>query len=382
MEEEVEFDFMTGASCPEKLDKKVRKGLLNSHRRTQLRHPLFTPPFQEDPASAPSSASLGHLLHTAAQPNTIMRSYILILFVQSALANVINYHLHTDNDNEINECVERSMEMLMDETCLFFRQTSEQDASVTFIQSEHCSWQESNRTVHLNPTCISDDFCYEMIGRMLSIDKPKQQIARFLNLHYNCTEKCTIDCRHGGIVLPDCTCKCSYGFTGKQCEKLAKQASFTDSSCGVIDANDDGVLNLSTYPEPREKTTFCQWLLESSDPWAVIEVSIERLGLDGEDVRPGARCNDFFTVFGEQDQVGPLPCDGSLNITELRSKANWLLLELRSDPYSENSVTGPLLRYSVKRQRQGVRVYSEGMTSSTAALSTIAALVLSSLRLL
>ncbi|VDM85335.1 unnamed protein product, partial [Strongylus vulgaris] len=71
------------------------------------------------------------------------------------------------------------------------------------------------------------------------------------------------------------------------CEKLTKQASFTDSSCGIINANDDGVLNLSTFPEPREKTTFCQWLLESSDPWARIEVSIERLGLDGEDVRPG-----------------------------------------------------------------------------------------------
>ncbi|VDM75848.1 unnamed protein product [Strongylus vulgaris] len=123
-------------------------------------------------------------------------------------------------------------------------------------------------------------------------------------------------------------------------------------------------------------------LSRSSDPWARIEVSIERLGLDGEDVRPGARCNDFFTAFGEQEQVGPLPCDGSLNVTELRSKANWLLLELRSDPYSENSVTGPLLRYSVKRQQPGVRVYSEGMTSSSVALPTLAVFVLSALRIL
>ncbi|KAL6727299.1 hypothetical protein Aduo_009188 [Ancylostoma duodenale] len=310
-----------------------------------------------------------------------MRSLLLLLFVQHGLANVVNYQFHSDNDNEINECIERSMEMLMDETCLFFRQTSEQDASVTFIQSEHCSWQESNRTVHLNPNCISDDFCYEMIGRVLSIDKPRHHIARHLNLHYNCTEKCTIDCQHGGTVQDDCCCKCAYGFSGKQCEKLAKQASFTDSSCGVINVHDDGVLSLSTFPEPREKTTFCQWLLESSDPWAMIEVSVERLGLDGEDVRPGARCNDFFTAFGEQEQVGPLPCDGSLNVTELRSKANWLLLELRSDPYSENSVTGPLLRYSIKRQQPGVRVYSEGMTSSSAALPTLAVVALYVLRI-
>ncbi|KAK6054538.1 hypothetical protein COOONC_07956 [Cooperia oncophora] len=50
-------------------------------------------------------------------------------------ANVINYQFHDDNDNEVNECIERSMEALMDETCLFFRQTADQDAFVTFVQS-------------------------------------------------------------------------------------------------------------------------------------------------------------------------------------------------------------------------------------------------------
>lgn len=44
---------------------------------------------------------------------------------------------------------------------------------------------------------------------------------------------------------------------------------------------------------------------QSSDPWTLIEVDIERLGLDGEDIRPGSVCNDFFTAFGEQEQVGP-----------------------------------------------------------------------------
>lgn len=295
-----------------------------------------------------------------------MRSSLtLLLFAQHALANVVNYQFHDDNENEVNECIERSMEALMDETCLFFRETTDHDAFVTFVQSAHCSWQESNRTVHLNPKCISDDFCYEMIGRVLSIDKPRSHIARHLNLHYNCSEKCTIECQHDGLVQDDCSCKCSYGFFGPRCEQLAKQASFTDKSCGLIDVDGDGVISLSTFPAPRDKTTFCQWLLQSSDPWTLIEVDIERLGLDGEDIRPGSVCNDFFTAFGEQEQVGPIPCDGSRNVTRLRSKSNWLLLELRSDPYSDSSVTGPLLRHRVSRMQPGIRIYSEGMTSAS-----------------
>nr|CDJ91947.1 Plasminogen [Haemonchus contortus] len=304
-----------------------------------------------------------------------MRSILLLLFAHYTFANVINYQFHDDNDNEVNECIERSMEALMDETCLFFRQTDDHDAFVNFVQSGHCSWQESNRTVHLNPKCISDDFCYEIIGRVLSIDKPRSHIARHLNLHYNCTEKCTIECQHSGTVQDDCTCKCAYGFSGSRCEQLAKQASFTDSSCGVIDVEGDGVVALSTYPSPRSKITFCQWLLQTSDPWAVIEVDIERLGLDGEDLRPGSVCNDLFTAFGEEELVGQIPCDGSQNVTRLRSKSNWLLLELRSDPYSESSVTGPLLRHRLKRTQTGVRIYSEGMTSP-AFLPSIAAIAL------
>ncbi|WKX99442.1 hypothetical protein Q1695_014378 [Nippostrongylus brasiliensis] len=312
-----------------------------------------------------------------------MRPLILILFTHQVLGNVINYQFHDDNENEVNDCIEKSMEALMEETCLFFRQTADQDATVTFIQSAHCSWQESNRTVHLNPSCISDDFCYEMIGRVLAIDKPRNHIARHLNLHYNCTEKCTIDCQHGGVVQNDCTCKCAYGFSGTRCEQLAKQASFTDKSCGVIDVDSEGILSLSTFPDPRDRITFCQWLLRSSDPWAVIEVDVERLGLDATDIRPGSVCNDLFTAFGEQELVGAIPCDGSRNVSKLRSKSNWLLLELRSDPYSDSSVTGPLLRYSVNRMQPGVRIYSEGMTSAALPiLSTIVTFLLAVVRIL
>ncbi|PIO72869.1 hypothetical protein TELCIR_05173 [Teladorsagia circumcincta] len=188
-------------------------------------------------------------------------------------------------------------------------------------------------------------------------------------------EKCTIECQHSGTVQDDCTCKCAYGFSGTRCERLAKEASFTDRSCGVVEVEGDGIVSLSTYPGPRPKVTFCQWLLQSSDPWAVIEVDIERLGLDGEDIRPGSVCNDLFTAFGEQELVGPIPCDGSQNVTKLRSKSNWLLLELRSDPYSESSVSGPRLRHGLKRMQPGVRIYSEGMTSSTL-LPSIAAIAL------
>uniref|UniRef100_A0A0N4VXA1 ZP domain-containing protein n=1 Tax=Haemonchus placei TaxID=6290 RepID=A0A0N4VXA1_HAEPC len=89
--------------------------------------------------------------------------------------------------------------------------------------------------------------------------------------------------------------------------------------------------------------------------------------LDGQDLRPGSVCNDLFTI--------RIPCDGSQNVTKLRSKSNWLLLELRSDPYSESSVTGPLLRHRLRRTQTGVRIYSEGMTSP-AFLPSIAAIAL------
>uniref|UniRef100_A0A1I7WJE4 C2 domain-containing protein n=1 Tax=Heterorhabditis bacteriophora TaxID=37862 RepID=A0A1I7WJE4_HETBA len=43
----------------------------------------------------------------------------------------------------------------------------------------------------------------------------------------------------------------------------------------------------------------------SDDPWVVIDVEIDHLGLDGEDLRPGTKCNDFFTAFGEQEEALP-----------------------------------------------------------------------------
>ncbi|RCN44938.1 hypothetical protein ANCCAN_09042 [Ancylostoma caninum] len=168
------------------------KPILLGHFKMPIQ-PTANPALFRKATPSRSSATLGHLLPSGPIPSCAHYYCFFLCNMDSPTSLTTNSTVIMAKrgvifpDNEINECIERSMEMLMDETCLFFRQTSEQDASVTFIQSEHCSWQESNRTVHLNPNCISDDFCYEMIGRVLSIDKPRHHIARHLNLHYNCT---------------------------------------------------------------------------------------------------------------------------------------------------------------------------------------------------
>ncbi|KAK6026103.1 hypothetical protein OSTOST_07980 [Ostertagia ostertagi] len=268
------------------------------------------------------------------------------------------------------------MEALMDETCLFFRQTADQDAYVTFVQSATTSAMKSS------------DECFPSISRgVTSLAISICTTIALRNVLSNANTAGLFKTTAPANAPTDSPARGKSPRTSTylqgvhvallnyRCERLAKEASFTDRSCGVVEVEGDGVVTLSTYPGPRPKVTFCQWLLQSSDPWAVIEVDIERLGLDGEDIRPGSVCNDLFTAFGEQELVGPIPCDGSQNVTKLRSKSNWLLLELRSDPYSESSVSGPRLRHGLKRMQPGVRIYSEGMTSSTL-LPSIAAIAL------
>lgn len=93
------------------------------------------------------------------------------------------------------------------------------------------------------------------------------------------SDKCTLECLNGGKIEDGlCHCRCGYGFSGERsvivlllqsscpfrCELLTKRAQFTDSTCGVIDAEDRGHVALSSYPSERRKDTFCQWLIRVS----------------------------------------------------------------------------------------------------------------------
>ncbi|CAD6188502.1 unnamed protein product [Caenorhabditis auriculariae] len=237
---------------------------------------------------------------------------LLLLLASAAVvhSNVVNYRIHDLNDNEVNECVERAMEYLMDETCLFFSENLKNTSlqSPSYNQREHCAWQASNRTVHLGPSCISEDTCLNLLASMLDANFPRHQIVTQINLRYNCTEKCTTVCEHGGELRDDCTCKCEYGFTGQRCENLARESSFTDSSCGIVDSKaSGGVVSLSTFPDSRPKITFCQWLIKTDDAWGLVDAEIEVLGLDDVNVSPDQNCNDRLNFYGTKDVKGNDP---------------------------------------------------------------------------
>ncbi|CAJ0578832.1 unnamed protein product, partial [Mesorhabditis spiculigera] len=295
---------------------------------------------------------------------------------------IFNFKLHESNDKEVNDCVEKAMEQIQQETCLYWEDADEDSQNhVTFLQSGHCSWQASNKTVHLSPNCITDDTCYEILGKVADIEQPKRHISRHINIKFNCTEKCTTECHHGGVLNDDCTCSCQYGFKGQNCETLSKKAQFTDSTCGEIRAEPSGNVMLSTYPSAYSKTTFCQWLIKAADPWDVIELSFDDFDLDTTDMPPGQHCNDRFSVFGSYSAVNPFPCDGE-KPKRLRSDSNWLLVELKTDAFAESSKKGPAMRYTVINTKSGIKTLSEEQTSGAGLLSFFTASAVAVARLL
>ncbi|KAI1697627.1 hypothetical protein Ddc_19601 [Ditylenchus destructor] len=110
-------------------------------------------------------------------------------------------------------------------------------------------------------------------------------------------DKCTILCENGGIVTPQCTCKCAYGFTGKNCEKLGHSNLYTDASCGVVDIDTGYSQSTVSLRQPAGKDTFCQWIIKSTDPWTTCELEFEDLDLDSENLAPGQKCGDQLSVF-------------------------------------------------------------------------------------
>uniref|UniRef100_A0A914EC39 CUB domain-containing protein n=1 Tax=Acrobeloides nanus TaxID=290746 RepID=A0A914EC39_9BILA len=283
---------------------------------------------------------------------------------------IIHYYFDEDNEERVNECIINAIDHLTEETCLQFVRSQVPKDSILFLDSGHCSWQETNNTVHLGVNCINDAMCSQIIARALTNDRPYPLVSRILNLKYNCTDKCTILCENGGSITGDCTCECGYGFTGDRCERLKGEALFTDTSCGIRDDDDDGTIALSSFPGNAPKQTYCQWLIKADEPWENIEFEIVELDLDNENLLPSQKCGDSFVIFGSSSVQNPIPCnsEGSAILGQkYRSDSNWLFIELRANAYSLRQHKGPLIKYNVVNEDgpNNIRTFSSEQVSTS-----------------
>uniref|UniRef100_A0A0N5ASN5 EGF-like domain-containing protein n=1 Tax=Syphacia muris TaxID=451379 RepID=A0A0N5ASN5_9BILA len=187
-------------------------------------------------------------------------------------------------------------------------------------------------------------------------------------------DRCTTVCENGGTVSSSCSCLCGYGFTGDRCQYLSKQHLFNDASCGIVNTSQ---VSLSAYPQPTRGPIFCQWLIRAPEA-NTIEFSIQDLDLDAEKVLQNQPCNDMFYIWGSKDISNPIPCNSesleSLIGKALKSDSNWLLIELRMNPWSEVAHKGPLIkfRYVTPSSLKVLRAYTSEMSLMSS--STIAPL--------
>uniref|UniRef100_A0A8R1U189 EGF-like domain-containing protein n=2 Tax=Onchocerca TaxID=6281 RepID=A0A8R1U189_ONCVO len=197
------------------------------------------------------------------------------------------------------------------------------------------------------------------IGQSESIDLTKD----------GAKERCNIGCENGGTVNSDCSCKCTYGFEGKNCEQLSRRKLFNDPSCGLHN-DEQGTISLSTYPEARIGATFCQWLIKSL-PGKTIEFFIKDLDLDDDNVSPDQPCNDVFYIWGTKSITNPIVCIKRDNLIGVRfeSDSDWLLIELRTNPWSERSHRGPRIKYRQVEApyQRSLRAFTTDLIPSNAA---------------
>ncbi|VDK87955.1 unnamed protein product [Litomosoides sigmodontis] len=182
-------------------------------------------------------------------------------------------------------------------------------------------------------------------------------------------EQCSIECENGGTVNANCSCQCAYGLEGKSCKQLSRRKLFTDKSCG-IHSEEQGTISLSTYPEARTGATFCQWLIKSEAEKA-IEFYIKDLDLDDDNVAPDQPCNDIFYIWGTKNIANPILCVTREHLIDVRfeSDSDWLLVELRTNPWSDRPHRGPRIKY---RQvdtpyQRSLRAFSTDVIPSNAA---------------
>jgi len=204
--------------------------------------------------------------------------------------------------------------------------------------------------VHLGPDCMTDNHCAEYVHHAIAGERQHPStIIRHLNVKFNCTDKCTVNCENGGKVTQNCGCDCAHGFTGDRCEKLRLHSHFTDSSCGIIQTHRSGVLALAD--RNPSKPAFCQWVVKTDDPWEKIDVEFLELDFDFENAPVGQSCADTLSFVGFREMSGPVPCDHMSRMPTLkrvRSDSNFAFIEYRGSQLSNaKEHKGPVLKYSI-----------------------------------
>uniref|UniRef100_A0A0N4Z2K6 CUB domain-containing protein n=1 Tax=Parastrongyloides trichosuri TaxID=131310 RepID=A0A0N4Z2K6_PARTI len=307
---------------------------------------------------------------------------ILLTLCCQTFSSTIPYSFNVGNAPEIDKCIRDAMEEIMDDTCLIFEENSEDPESLFFIDSGHCSWQSSNKTIHLGVDCISEKTCQDIITRALTNDRPYPIASRVLNIKYNCTDKCTLICENGGQVNGNCECECAYGFKGDRCEQLKMEHMFTDSNCGFFDDETSGSVSLSTYPGfITKKPTFCQWVIKAENPWESIEFEFVDIDLASDNLAPGQRCEDSLVVVGVEELSGAIPCDETKKAfigKSYRSDSNYVLIELKTSSWSDGKFKGPLIKYHVHKKSlfDNIRILSSEITSNSGFLYTTTSTIL------
>jgi len=275
-------------------------------------------------------------------------SFIIVLaFILQSQAYLISYYFHENNDPEVDKCITTAISHLTRETCLVFQHDPKANNAIFILESSQCGWQEANSTIHLSSECLTAARCTEFIHQAIARErKHPSMVIRNLNLKFNCTDKCTIDCENGGSETEECTCRCAYGFSGHRCEQVKLRESYTDTSCGIIEGKSRGVISLRGQ---TEKNTFCQWIIKSTNPWEKFELEFEELDLDNENISPSQRCGDQLYIYGANGILNPIPCDNagesSLIGEKFQSDSNILFIEYRGNPLTSRAHKGPIFKY-------------------------------------
>ncbi|VDN26608.1 unnamed protein product [Gongylonema pulchrum] len=171
----------------------------------------------------------------------------------------------------------------------------------------------------------SEDACVVVLSHALSIAAPapiRSHVTSLINAAYNCTDRCGTECENGGSVNANCKCVCGYGFEEKriQCKEFEEQTLFVESPW---------MSRIFESPERREVLTVWQGKSPQRFSW--------------------------------------IPCTTRDSLIGMRfeSDSDWLLIELRTNPWSERPHRGPRIRYRLvdAPYQRSLRAFTAEVTS-------------------
>ncbi|KAI6176599.1 Astacin-like metalloendopeptidase [Aphelenchoides bicaudatus] len=285
---------------------------------------------------------------------------LVCLSACSSAAKIVNYKLYEGNAKATNDCIQNAVEKFRRQTCLQFRQQPTALDAISVVESGYCNYRDTNKTIHLGASCLNGDTCDRLFAQSISNERVYGNTIRHLNLKFNCTNKCSTDCKNGAKMTEDCKCECGYGFSGQTCEQLALRQEFTDASCGIVSNDKDGVLRLSTHPNAMPKATFCQWLIKANEQ-EIIEFEFVDLDLNYENAHPGQKCADNLLVLGVSEIENPIPCNKESRATlrrHYRSDGDWILFTLSTNTWSRAMHKGPMIKYQILSPQSNKEVRS------------------------